>query len=59
MDDTFSTPYLLRPIEHGADVVVASATKFIGGHGTAMGGVIIDAGKFDWAGNADQVPRRR
>ena len=56
VDDTFSTPYLLRPIEHGADVVVASATKFIGGHGTAMGGVIIDAGKFDWAGNADKFP---
>ena len=56
VDDTFSTPYLLRPIEHGADVVVASATKFIGGHGTAMGGVIVDAGKFDWAGNADKFP---
>ena len=56
IDNTFGTPYLIRPIEHGADVVVASATKFIGGHGTAMGGVIVDAGKFDWAGNADKFP---
>ena len=48
IDSTFATPYLLRPIEHGADVVVHSATKFIGGHGTAIGGVIIDGGKFDW-----------
>lgn len=48
VDNTFATPYLLRPIEHGADVVVHSATKFIGGHGTAIAGVIIDAGKFDW-----------
>ncbi len=48
IDDTFSTPYLLRPIEYGADIVVTSATKFIGGHGTAIGGVIIDSGKFDW-----------
>jgi len=54
-DSTFSTPYLLRPIEHGADVVVHSATKFIGGHGTAMGGVIVDGGKFDWAQN-DKFP---
>lgn len=51
VDNTFATPYLLRPIEHGADVVVHSATKFIGGHGTVMGGVVIDAGKFDWAQN--------
>lgn len=51
VDNTFATPYLLRPIEHGADVVVHSATKFIGGHGTVMGGVIIDSGKFDWAQN--------
>ena len=51
VDNTFATPYLLRPIEHGADVVVHSATKFIGGHGTVMGGVIVDAGKFDWAQN--------
>lgn len=48
VDSTFATPYLLRPIEYGADVVVHSATKFIGGHGTALGGVIIDSGKFDW-----------
>ncbi len=51
VDNTFATPYLLRPIEHGADIVVHSATKFIGGHGTVMGGVIIDSGKFDWAGS--------
>lgn len=48
VDSTFATPYLLRPIEYGADIVVHSATKFIGGHGTAIGGVIIDSGKFDW-----------
>ena len=51
VDNTFATPYLLRPIEHGADVVVHSATKFIGGHGTSIGGVIVDGGKFDWAAN--------
>lgn len=51
VDNTFATPYLLRPIEHGADIVVHSATKFIGGHGTVMGGVVIDGGKFDWAQN--------
>jgi len=55
VDNTFATPFLLRPIEHGADVVVHSATKFIGGHGTVMGGVIIDVGKFDWAQN-DKFP---
>ncbi|MEC0243717.1 homocysteine synthase [Paenibacillus dokdonensis] len=49
LDNTFPSPYLLRPIEHGADVVVHSATKFIGGHGTSIGGVIVDGGKFDWA----------
>ena len=48
IDDTFTTPFLLRPIELGADIVVASATKFIGGHGTTLGGVIVDSGKFDW-----------
>lgn len=48
VDSTFATPYLLRPLEHGADIVVHSATKFIGGHGTAVGGVIVDGGKFDW-----------
>ena len=51
VDNTFATPYLLRPIEHGADIVVHSATKFIGGHGTVMGGVVVDSGKFDWAGS--------
>lgn len=55
VDNTFATPYLFRPIEHGADVVVHSATKFIGGHGTALGGVIIDSGNFDWAQN-DKFP---
>ncbi len=55
VDNTFATPYLLRPIEHGADIVVHSATKFIGGHGTVMGGVVIDSGKFDWAQN-DKFP---
>ncbi len=49
VDNTFGTPYLIRPIEHGADVVVHSATKFIGGHGTTLGGIIVDSGKFDWA----------
>ncbi len=49
VDSTFATPYLVRPIEYGADIVVHSATKFIGGHGTAIGGVIVDGGKFDWA----------
>ena len=55
VDSTFATPYLIRPIEHGADIVVHSATKFIGGHGTVMGGVVIDGGKFDWAQN-DKFP---
>lgn len=55
VDSTFATPYLLRPIEHGADIVVHSATKFIGGHGTVMGGVIVDGGKFDWSQN-DKFP---
>jgi O-acetylhomoserine (thiol)-lyase len=49
VDNTFGTPYLIRPFEHGADIVVHSATKFIGGHGTTIGGVIVDSGKFDWA----------
>ena len=48
VDNTFGTPYLIRPIEHGADIVVHSATKFIGGHGSSLGGVIVDSGKFDW-----------
>ena len=55
VDNTFATPYYLRPIEYGADVVVHSATKFIGGHGTVMGGVIVDSGKFNWAQN-DKFP---
>lgn len=56
VDNTFGTPYLIRPIEHGADIVVHSATKFIGGHGTSLGGVIVDGGKFDWKANADKFP---
>ena len=48
VDNTFGTPYLIRPIEHGADIVVHSATKFLGGHGTTLGGIIVDSGKFDW-----------
>jgi O-acetylhomoserine (thiol)-lyase len=55
VDSTFATPYLLRPIEYGIDIVVHSATKFIGGHGTSIGGVIVDGGKFDWAAN-DKFP---
>lgn len=55
VDNTFATPYLLRPIEYGADIVVHSATKFIGGHGTVIGGVIVDSGRFDWAAN-DKFP---
>ncbi len=55
VDNTFGTPYLIRPIEHGADIVVHSATKFIGGHGTSLGGVIIDSGNFDWTQN-DKFP---
>lgn len=55
VDSTFATPYLLRPIEYGADIVVHSATKFIGGHGTVMGGIIIDSGRFDWTQN-DKFP---
>lgn len=56
IDNTFGTPYLIRPIEHGADIVVHSATKFIGGHGTTLGGVIVDSGNFDWAANAGRYP---
>lgn len=57
IDNTFGTPYLIRPIEHGADVVVHSATKFLGGHGTSLGGIIVDSGKFDWkkSGNYPQI----
>lgn len=56
VDNTFATPYLYRPIEHGADVVVHSATKFIGGHGSTLGGIIIDSGKFDYKAVADKYP---
>ena len=68
VDNTFATPYLVRPIEYGADIVVHSATKFIGGHGTTIGGVIVDSGKFDWeasgkfpslSGAEPQLPRRK
>lgn len=56
VDNTFGTPYLIRPIEHGADIVVHSATKFIGGHGTTLGGVIVDSGNFDWAASGNYGP---
>ncbi|MCM1273619.1 MAG: O-acetylhomoserine aminocarboxypropyltransferase/cysteine synthase [Clostridium sp.] len=56
IDNTFGTPYLIRPIEHGADIVVHSATKFIGGHGTTLGGIIVDAGKFDWKASGKYAP---
>ena len=57
VDNTFGTPYLIRPLEHGADIVVHSATKFLGGHGSSLGGVIVDGGKFDWKQN-DKFPTR-
>ena len=56
VDNTFGTPYLIRPFEHGADIVVHSATKFIGGHGTTLGGVIVDSGKFDWKVSGKYAP---
>lgn len=56
VDNTFGTPFLIRPLEHGADIVVHSATKFIGGHGTSLGGVIVDGGSFDWTAQADRYP---
>lgn len=56
VDNTFGTPYLFRPLEHGADIVVHSATKFIGGHGTSLGGIIVDGGTFDWAASGKYVP---
>ncbi len=56
IDNTFGTPYLIRPIEHGADIVVHSATKFIGGHGTTLGGIIVDSGKFDWNASGRYAP---
>ena len=65
VDNTFATPYLFRPLEHGADIVIESATKFIGGHGTVLGGVIVEDGRFDWEGSGrfphlvPQLPRRQ
>ena len=56
IDNTFGTPYLIRPIEHGADIVVHSATKFLGGHGTTLGGIIVDSGKFDWKASGRYAP---
>ena len=56
IDNTFASPYLLRPIEHGADIVVHSATKFLGGHGTSLGGVIVDSGRFDWKASGKYAP---
>lgn len=56
VDNTFATPFLFRPLEHGADIVVHSATKFIGGHGTSLGGVIVDGGRFDWKASPDRFP---
>jgi len=56
VDNTFGTPYLIRPLEHGADIVVHSATKFLGGHGSSLGGVIVDGGKFDWTADPDKYP---
>lgn len=56
IDNTFGTPYLIRPIEHGADIVVHSATKFIGGHGTTLGGIIVDSGRFDWKKSGRYAP---
>ena len=56
VDNTIATPYLIRPLEHGADIVVHSATKFLGGHGTVIGGVIVDGGKFEWSKNVEKFP---
>ncbi|MDD6435066.1 MAG: aminotransferase class I/II-fold pyridoxal phosphate-dependent enzyme, partial [Clostridiales bacterium] len=56
IDNTFGTPYLIRPIEHGADIVIHSATKFLGGHGTTLGGIIVDSGKFDWKASGKYAP---
>ncbi|MFM6974937.1 MAG: O-acetylhomoserine aminocarboxypropyltransferase/cysteine synthase family protein, partial [Agromyces sp.] len=56
VDNTIATPYLIRPFEHGADIVVHSATKFLGGHGTTIGGIIVDGGKFAWSKNVDKFP---
>ena len=57
VDNTVATPILLRPIEHGADIVVHSLTKFMGGHGTAMGGIVVDGGRFDWMAHAARFPQ--
>ena len=56
IDNTFGTPYLIRPIEHGADIVIHSATKFLGGHGTTLGGIVVDSGKFDWKASGKYAP---
>ena len=56
IDNTFGTPWLIRPIEHGADIVIHSATKFLGGHGTTLGGIIVDSGNFDWAASGKYAP---
>jgi O-acetylhomoserine (thiol)-lyase len=56
VDNTIATPYLIRPLEHGADIVIHSATKFLGGHGTVIGGVIVDGGKFEWSKNVEKFP---
>jgi O-acetylhomoserine (thiol)-lyase len=56
VDNTIATPYLIRPLEHGADIIVHSATKFLGGHGTVMGGIIVDGGKFEWSKNVEKFP---
>ena len=56
VDNTFGTPFLIRPIEYGADIIIHSATKFIGGHGSSLGGIIVDSGKFDWKENAEKFP---
>ncbi|HEY0261098.1 MAG TPA: bifunctional o-acetylhomoserine/o-acetylserine sulfhydrylase [Lacisediminihabitans sp.] len=56
VDNTIATPYLIRPFEHGADIIVHSATKFLGGHGTVIGGIIVDGGKFEWSKNAEKFP---
>jgi O-acetylhomoserine (thiol)-lyase len=56
VDNTIATPYLIRPFEHGADIIVHSATKFLGGHGTVMGGIIVDGGKFEWSKNVEKFP---
>lgn len=56
VDNTVATPFLCRPIEHGADIVIHSLTKYIGGHGTTVAGVVVDSGKFDWKASADKFP---